>query len=126
MAPLTLESTLTDGTAVVILAGELDVRGAVVLDPELERLAEADGVAVVILDLRGLEFLDSSGLRSVVAASTRLAARERRLALVRGGETVQRVFAVTRMEERLWFVGSPEEVSGDGGGGNGPPGVAAA
>jgi hypothetical protein len=33
-----------------------------------------------------------------------------RLVLVRGGETVQRVFEITRMAERLDFVDDPEDV----------------
>ena len=41
------------------------------LEPELARLAEEPGVDVVALDLRELDFLDSSGLRAVVLAARR-------------------------------------------------------
>jgi anti-anti-sigma factor len=63
----------------------------------------------VVLDLRRLEFLDSSGLRSVALAQRRLAGAGRHLVLVRGRETVQRVFEITRMDERLQFVDEPAE-----------------
>ena len=76
------------------------------LEPELERLADEPGVDVVALDLRPLDFLDSSGLRVVVLANERLDENERRLVLVRGSSTVQRVFEITRMTERLDFVAS--------------------
>jgi anti-sigma B factor antagonist len=113
VAPLEFDTTLSAGVAVVALAGELDLSGAGVLEHEIERLSAEPGVETVVLDMRGLEFLDSSGLRLVAMAERRLAADERRLALVRGPETVQRVFDITRMTERLDFVDAPDAVKGD-------------
>jgi len=110
----TLEfQTSRDGTiAVVAATGELDLSGAVVLEEEIERLeAEAD-LATLVLDMRGLEFMDSSGLRLVVLADMRARDAGLRFVLVRGTETVHRVFEITRMSERLDFVSDPEEVRG--------------
>lgn len=107
MAPLTVETTTTGAAVHVALAGELDVQGAAVLNPELRRIATEPGPAAVVVDLRGLRFMDSSGLRSLMMADEALRAAGRRLALVRGGAEVQRVFAVTRMDERLTFVADP-------------------
>jgi anti-sigma B factor antagonist len=114
VAPLDFNTTLRAGDAVIALSGELDLSGAPALDDEIGRLAAADGVERVVLDLRGLEFLDSSGLRTVALAHRRLAATGRDLVLVRGTETVQRVFAITRMDERLRFVDSPESAGDNG------------
>ena len=55
----------------------------------------------VVLDLRELEFMDSSGLRLVALAERRLGGAGRALVLVRGPEAVQRVFSITRMDEHL-------------------------
>jgi anti-anti-sigma factor len=96
--------------AFVSLRGELDLLSTVELEPELERLADEPGIDVVALDLRELEFLDSSGLRLVVMAQQRLEQAGRRLVLVRGPQPVQRVFEITRMTERLEFVDAPEHV----------------
>ena len=96
--------------AVVALRGELDLLSTADLEPELERLAEEPGVDVVALDLRDLEFLDSSGLRLVVLVERRLRDAGRRLVLVRGPQPVQRVFEITRMTDRLEFVDAPEHV----------------
>jgi anti-anti-sigma factor len=93
-------------SAVVQLRGELDLLATSALEPELTRLAEAPGLDTVALDLRSLDFLDSSGLRSVIAAERMLESNERRLVLVRGPSLVQRVFELTRMTERLEFVDS--------------------
>jgi anti-anti-sigma factor len=78
------------------------------LEPELDRLVCEPGIDVVALDLRGLVFLDSSGLRLVIAAEQRLREAGRRLVLVRGPQPVQRVFEITRMTDRLVFVDVPE------------------
>jgi anti-sigma B factor antagonist len=115
VAPLDFDTTLSSaGDAVIALSGELDLSGAPALDDEIVRLATADGVQRVVIDLRGLEFLDSSGLRSVALADRRLSGAGRGLVLVRGAETVQRVFEITRMTERLQFVDSPEALDGNG------------
>ena len=113
MAPLDFETTLSDGRAIVALSGELDLSGAGRLDTEVERLARLEGPDTVVLDLRGLEFLDSSGLRVVTLADRRLAGAGRRLLLVRGPETVHRVFEITRLTDRLNFVDSPDALAGE-------------
>lgn len=113
MPALSLDISETDRAVVVALGGELDVRGAATLDPELRRIAAEPGPPAVVLDLRGLQFMDSSGLRSVVMADAALRAAGRRLALVRGDAEVQRVFSVTRMDERLTFVDDPGELGED-------------
>ncbi len=113
MAPLDFDTTLSSGgDALIALSGELDLSGAPALDEEIGRLAERADVRRVVLDLRGLSFLDSSGLRVVALAARRLLAEGRELTLVRGSETVQRVFEITRMAERLNFVDTPPEVAG--------------
>jgi anti-sigma B factor antagonist len=105
VAPLRFDTTLSSaGDALIALAGELDLSGAPDLDREIEQLAGNPDVRRVVLDLRGLDFLDSSGLRVVALAERRLSTGGRSLVLVRGNENVQRVFEITRMVERLNFV----------------------
>lgn len=105
MAPLTFTTTLTSaGTALISMTGELDLVGATPLEEEIARLAEEEAVRRVVLDLRELDFMDSSGLRTVALAERRLSAAGRELVLVRGPDPVQRVFAITRMDEHLTFV----------------------
>ncbi len=114
MAPLAFTTTLTSaGDALIALTGELDLSGATSLDEELDRLIADDRVRRVYLDLRELEFMDSTGLRMVALAERRLRAAERELVLVRGTDAVQRVFAITRMEDHLTFVDEPPADSGD-------------
>jgi anti-sigma B factor antagonist len=106
---LQFDTTLSSaGDALIALSGELDLSGAPALDHEIEQLAARPEIRRVVLDLRRLDFLDSSGLRSVALADRRLAGSGRSLVLVRGNESVQRVFEITRMVERLTFVDHPE------------------
>jgi anti-sigma B factor antagonist len=107
---LEFETTRNATVAVIAATGELDLSGATVLEAELNRVHEDPELAIVVLDLRGLEFMDSSGLRLVVLADMRAREAGRRFVLVRGPETVHRVFEITRMSERLDFVSDPEEV----------------
>ena len=97
------------GTVHLVLTGELDISSAPQLDEELARL-EAAAPAVIVLDLRALEFMDSTGLRTVVGADARAREQGRRLAIVRGPEAVHRVFSVTRLDERLDIIDDPEAV----------------
>jgi anti-sigma B factor antagonist len=107
---LEFETTRNAAVAVIAATGELDLSGAAVLETELERLEAEPEVGTVVLDMRGLEFMDSSGLRLVVLADMRAREAGRRFALVRGAETVHRVFEITRMSERLDFVADPAEL----------------
>jgi anti-sigma B factor antagonist len=110
MANMDFEISRNGSVAIVIPTGELDLSGAAVLEPELERLGADPELGTVVLDLRGLEFMDSSGLRLVVMADMRAREAGRRFTLVRGGETVHRVFEITRMSDRLEFVDDPGRV----------------
>ena len=88
--------------------------GAPVLDAELSRARREPGVRAIVVDLSALDFIDSSGLRSVVLADRRASEQGLRFALVAGGEPVHRVFEITRMSERLTWVRSPAELTDDG------------
>ncbi len=111
MANLSLETSVADRAAVIALNGELDLAGAAALEQELARL-DAEPAEVVVLDLRDVTFMDSSGLRLIAVSSQQAQEAGRRLALVPGPEQVMRVFDITRMRERLDFVGDPGEATG--------------
>jgi anti-sigma B factor antagonist len=111
MPNLEFETTRNGKVAVIAATGELDLSGAALLQVEIDRLAEDGELGGVVLDMRGLEFMDSSGLRLVVLADMQAREAGRRFALVRGDETVHRVFEITRMSDRLEFVDHPEELA---------------
>ena len=92
-----------NGLVHMALVGELDLSSVAKVQEELRRI-EAGSPATLVLDLSKLSFLDSTGLRCIVTADERAREAGRRIVIVRGPDAVQRVFAITRLEERLEIV----------------------
>jgi anti-sigma B factor antagonist len=91
----------------VQLRGELDMATVAAFERVLAR-AEALSPRPLVLDLRALEFLDSSGLFAVIKASERAKTDGQRLVIVPGPSAVQYLFEVTMLDQRLEFVDGPE------------------
>ena len=83
--------------------GELDIATVDKLRAEVDRLRES-GFAKLVLDLRGVRFLDSTGLRLVLELDAAAKEASQELLLIRGSDVVQRIFVVTQVVERLHFV----------------------
>jgi|ERR687897_1658670 anti-sigma B factor antagonist len=101
-ANLDIDVSHADGACVVRLTGEFDLAGVDAFEAELQDLPGAAGI--LVLDMRGLSFMDSSGLRAVVMADRRIRAEGRRFVVVRGPERVSRVLDLTGVSERLELV----------------------
>ncbi len=90
-----------EGEAHIIeLIGELDLDGAPKLEEAL-RAAESGDATSIVVDLGGLEFIDSTGLRLLVMAAER--SQNGRFSLLRGPKQVHRVFEITDLVDRLPF-----------------------
>ncbi len=99
---LEISSVLVDGAARVALQGELDLASARKMEEHLASLDEQSPSRVVV-DLAGLAFIDSSGLRVLLLADARARARGYELVLLPGQEPVQRVFEMTGALDVLRF-----------------------
>jgi anti-sigma B factor antagonist len=84
----------------IALAGELDLASAPKVEPVLRDSAGRQKV----LDLRELTFLDSSGLRLILAAHAAARRDGAILEIVPGPPAVQRVFQICGVEDELRFV----------------------
>jgi len=104
MTLLEVTSHSHDDLVHVVVAGEIDLSTVERVESELARVEEDERPATVALDLKQVTFLDSSGLRTLVAADQRARAAGRRFAVVRGPETVQRIFEITRLDDQLDMV----------------------
>jgi anti-sigma B factor antagonist len=92
-----------DGVRVLAPEGELDLATA----PQLAQ-AFADGPTV--LDLGGVQFIDSTGLATLITERQRRAVDgSTPFVLVRGSATTQRLFAVTGVEELFAWAPTAEE-----------------
>lgn len=100
-------TTVSNADSVSVhLRGELDLATADRAEDAL-LAAEAQERSSVILDLSGLRFIDSTGLRLVLRAHRRSREGGARLRLVEGPPEVQRVFRVTGTESLLPFAPRP-------------------
>jgi anti-sigma B factor antagonist len=95
--------------AVVAVSGELDLASGPELEAELDQLSGPD-IQLVVIDLRNLDFMDSTGLSILVRAHQRLAGEGAEMGLVRGSQQVQRLLDLTGVAERLRLVDAPEEL----------------
>lgn len=102
-----------EGAVLIGLFGELDISEVESVEGVLAA-AEGKQPKILVLDLRGLEFMDSSGIRLVVEADLRAQREERRLVIVRGPEPVHRVFTIALLDRRLEFVDEPPMEFPDG------------
>ena len=87
---------------IVAPSGEFDLSQAPAVSATLDELVDA-GFAHVVVDLRGLSFLDSSGLHTLIGARQTADARGARLSLVAGPPDVHRLFEMTGTEPLFAF-----------------------
>ena len=100
---LEIDTEKVGGSVRVALSGELDLASTERFDSELQGLAEASPEEIVV-DLRRLTFLDSTGLRVLGNANARAQRGGHAFRIVKGPQTVQRVFEITGLEEHFEFV----------------------
>jgi anti-anti-sigma factor len=106
--PFSISIEEAEETARVVLEGELDIATTPRADAEIRRV-EQNGARVIVLDLRKLTFMDSTGLRLLVAADARARDAGHRLAIVRGPAAVHRVLEITGLDAKLDVIADPSE-----------------
>jgi anti-anti-sigma factor len=106
-----ISTTEREGRVHVTLFGELDLAGAPALEALLtERI---DAGREVVVDLRALEFMDSSGVRVLVAAHARAERTGARLTVVRPARAtaVDRIIEVAGLEAALNLIDDPAQAA---------------
>jgi anti-sigma B factor antagonist len=99
---MAIEHRRRDGSALLLLTGELDGESGATLAPAVRRCCEEAGGPITI-DLRGLTFIDSSGLWAITVALRWCERRGRTVRLLRGPDEVHWVFEVTGLSDVLPF-----------------------
>ncbi len=94
---------------VAALSGEVDLAAAEAVEERIRTIL-ADEPEMLVLDLRNLEFMDSSGLRVVLTLDREQRDRGARLVVVRGGRRVARVMELTGADRQLEMVDDPAEI----------------
>ncbi len=99
---LIIRASREDGALLLALYGELDLATAPLLQRKLEMIA-SQRPAHVVVDLSGLQFLDSTGLHALVSVHRGWSAEGRTFTLIRGPRAVQRVFELTETDRLFDF-----------------------
>jgi anti-sigma B factor antagonist len=92
---------------ILALDGELDMATAEQLQHAMDGL---DGQSMVVLDLEQLQFIDSTGLRSVLSVLERCRELGQEFAVTRGSQQVQRLLGVTGVAKHLRIIDAADEV----------------
>jgi anti-sigma B factor antagonist len=95
--------------AVIRVSGELDLASSPALEEELARVSSSEA-SLVIVDLRDLEFMDSTGLSVLVRGHQRAAENSQRFGVVNGSQQVQRLLSLTGVADRLVLADTPDEL----------------
>ena len=98
LGPLRWERSETNGLPTLRFFGEIDMSTAEELDSAFQQVR--DGTSDLLLDLRGITFMDSTGISAVVGVHQSLEREGRRL-LVATSDPVSRVFEITGLLEKL-------------------------
>jgi len=91
------------GTLVISPRGELDISTTQALEVALREGIDG-GASQVILDLRGVSFIDSTGIRLLVFATAHARSNGDRLRMLHGSEAVERRLLVSGLEQTLPFL----------------------
>ena len=94
MPSLHIKAITAGDCAVLLITGEMDVYTSPKFRKQVVDLA-ANGTIHIIADLRGLDFLDSTGLGALVGSLKRLRVRQGSLMVVTSGGRILRLFQIT-------------------------------
>jgi anti-anti-sigma factor len=90
-----------DDTVVVKLAGQFDMAATFTLEPELERLTRETASSALVVDMDGVEFMDSSALGLLLATRQRLQSEDIRFVVANPSPPVRRLVELTGAADAL-------------------------
>jgi anti-anti-sigma factor len=106
---LLIDVRLDKDRAVLSLQGELDLASAPLLQAEIES-SQISSAVMLVLDLQELKFIDSTGLRVLLAAHQSSRERGQEFAVTRGSPQVQRLLSITGVGEHIRIISPDDEM----------------
>jgi anti-sigma B factor antagonist len=102
----------THGRTVLIeLFGELDIATVSQVADAFDGLAlDRDGLQHIVLDLRGLTFMDAAGINELVRRSNDAHQNRHNLTVIRGRASINHLMAITGIDTHLILVDNPEDL----------------
>ena len=99
---LSIATAHDDGTLRIVAQGELDLASAPLLEQALLDAERTDS-GRILLDIDGVTFIDSTGLRALLEAHARSSQNNIRLQITRGAPQARRLFSLSRTDDILQF-----------------------
>jgi anti-sigma B factor antagonist len=102
-------SSEQSGDAMIVRAeGQLDLHTAPTLQAEIDSALETKPPRVVV-DLSGVDFMDSTGLSVIVATVAAMREQGGEVRVVTGADKITKVFTLTGVDQQVGLFGSLEE-----------------
>jgi anti-anti-sigma factor len=111
--PYRAEVKVDGSVAVVSISGEIDISSSPRLEHDLHSAWESAGRGHLVVDLRGIDFMDSSGLGVLTRARDTIQRADGEITLVRPQPTVRRVLEMTGIDKLFAFADAPPASLGD-------------
>lgn len=92
--------TTSNSELIVKLSGEMDALGCSKIRPELEKIAQTEHKQI-ILDLREVSFLDSSGVGAIVFLYKRLKVNNRKLSISGANGQPEELMKLLRIDSAI-------------------------
>lgn len=109
--PLEIAEAQLAGWTVLTPRGEIDLATVEVLEAAVGELVD-NGTSRLVIDMTEVTFLDSTGLRALLAAQAQLGELGGALRLVVNGGPVERLFDIAGVSETLDLAPSLEAATG--------------
>lgn len=95
---LLVESQRIECCGILSIAGELDLATVDQVDQHIALLVNGDALAHLLIDMVGLTFMDSTGLKALLRASEHVNGRA---ALIAPNFAIRRIFEVTGLDDQF-------------------------
>jgi anti-sigma B factor antagonist len=109
-SPFKVECTTAGALSIVALHGELDLSVRAQLIAAVDQVL-AENPLIVAIDLRGLKFMDSTGIHVLVSTGRRCQERGRRFFLIRGDARIEHLLTVSGLEDYFEIVDEPDQLA---------------
>lgn len=110
---LDLTTREESGVSIVAVSGEVDIYTASSLDERLSALV-AEGHTRIVVDMRDVDFLDSTGLGVLVKTLKRVREQDGSLEVVASSDRILKVFRITGLDRVVTLHESmPETLAGN-------------
>ncbi len=104
-----LKTKKSDNIIVVYLAGRLDVHLSAEIEKEINNIIQNEADCHLLLNLKDVEYMSSSGLRIFVSTMRLLKESKRKLKLSNMNNAVKKIFEVVELMDMFDIYASEEE-----------------